>query len=563
MLGMFTSLPQRFSTPPKKVDLMGGVTTAIVSLPLALAFGVASGAGASAGLYGAVCVGLFASLFGSSKPLISEPTGPMTVIMTTVFASLTAQYPEQGLAMGFTVVMVAGVFQYMLGKLRLGQFITLMPYGVISGFMSGIGLILIILQLPLLIGSVAPPGGVLSVISGLPDILASMKAWDVVLGVAAVALLLTYPKKWRSIVPSQLVLLTLGTLLSMVLIDPDGIRRIGTIPMGLPDLHWPVFELDVVTRILLDGMVLGILGALDTVITALISDNLTHENHDSDRELMGQGIGNLIAGICGGLPGAGATMGTVVNIQNGTRTPWGGVFRALILLGILLGAGTLLSPIPMCILAAIAIKVGMDILDWSFMKRAHKVSRSSTLIMYGVMILTVFVDLVVAVGVGVFIANMLTIQKLSKLHSGDIRSYSDHEELDELNAEERSILEECKGRIALLMLDGPMIFGVSKAISNQRSSIGWSRALVLDLHNVPYLGLTASLSLETLITELHDDGGRVLIVGASSAIRERFESLGIMSMSRVKEVDSRKEGLDDARDFLQREERHQLPSSTS
>jgi sulfate permease, SulP family len=539
---------------------MGGLTTAIVSLPLALAFGVASGAGASAGLYGAVCVGLFAALFGSSKPLISEPTGPMTVIMTTVIASLTAQYPEQGLSMAFTVVMVAGAFQYLLGKLRLGQFITLMPYGVISGFMSGIGIILILLQLPTLLGASSPSGGVIGVITALPEILNSMKAWDVFLGIGGIALLLSYPKKWRSVVPSQLVVLTLGTLLSVALIEPDGIRRIGDIPMGLPDLHFPVFEMDVLTRILLDGMILGILGSLDTVLTALISDNITHENHDSDRELMGQGLGNIISGICGGLPGAGATMGTVVNIQNGTRSPWGGIFRALFLLIVLLGAGSLLSPIPMCILAAIAIKVGIDILDWSFMKRAHKVSRSSTWIMYGVMGLTVFVDLVVAVGVGVFIANMLTIQKLSKLHSGDIRSYTDHEELDELDDEERSLLEENKGRLALLMLDGPMIFGVSKAISNQRSSIGWSRALVVDLHNVPYLGLTASLSLESLITELVDDGGRVLIFGASTAIRERFQSLGLLSMVRVEEVESRKEGLTIAREFLLREARHKAQS---
>ena len=555
MFSMIKALPGRFSTPPGKVDLMGGLTTAIVSLPLALAFGVASGAGAAAGLYGAVCVGLFATLFGSSKPLISEPTGPMTVIMTAVIASLTAEYPEQGLAMAFTVVMVAGAFQFLLGKLRLGQFITLMPYGVISGFMSGIGIILILLQLPVLMGTTAPGGGALGVLKGLPDLLSSMSPWDLIFGVGALILLLTYPKAWRSKVPSQLVVLVIGSILSIILIEPETVRRIGSIPMGLPDLHLPVFEMDVVTRILLDGLILGILGALDTVLTSLISDNLTHENHDSDRELMGQGVGNIISGICGGLPGAGATMGTVVNIQNGTRTPWAGVFRALILMGVLLGAGALLSPIPMAILAAIAMKVGIDILDWSFMKRAHQVSRSSTMIMYGVMVLTVFVDLVVAVGVGVFIANMLTIQKLSNLHSGDIRSTNEHEGLDELDDEERALLEGSEGRVSLLMLDGPMIFGVAKAISNQRSAIGWSRALVVDLHNVPYLGLTASLSLENLIKDLVDDEGRVLLVGASPAIQERLNSMKLLDLPRVEEVATRKEALEEAKAYLQRQDR--------
>lgn len=157
---------KRFEDINLKGDIFGGVTTAIISLPLALAFGVASGAGAEAGLWGAIMVGFFAALFGGSSTLISEPTGPMTVIMTAVLTSMMAKYPETGMAMSFTVVMMAGIFQMLLGTLKLGKYVTLMPYSVVSGFMSGIGIILIILQLPPLLGHLAPPGGVLGTGSG-------------------------------------------------------------------------------------------------------------------------------------------------------------------------------------------------------------------------------------------------------------------------------------------------------------------------------------------------------------------------------------------------------------
>ena len=247
---MFVS---RFEDMNLKGDLFGGVTTAIISLPLALAFGVASGAGAEAGLWGAIMVGLFAALFGGSNTLISEPTGPMTVIMTAVLTSMMAKYPETGMAMTFTVVMMAGAFQVLLGTLKLGKYVTLMPYSVISGFMSGIGVILIILQISPLLGQAAPAGGVMGTLSAIPDIVANMKFSELFLGLLTLGILFFFPKKYRRYVPAQLVALVAVTLLSVIIFDTESIRRIGEIPAGLPSLVIPHIDAAMFTEMINDA----------------------------------------------------------------------------------------------------------------------------------------------------------------------------------------------------------------------------------------------------------------------------------------------------------------------
>ncbi len=227
-------LNQRFQDVSLKGDIFGGVTTAIISLPLALAFGVASGAGAEAGLWGAILVGFFASLFGGSSTLISEPTGPMTVIMTAILTTMVAKYPESGVAISFTIVMMAGAFQFLLGMLKLGKYVTLMPYSVVSGFMSGIGIILIILQLSPLLGHAAPAGGVMGTLSALPETLLNLDFKELFLGILTLVTLFLFPQKYRKYVPAQLVALISVTLLSVIIFESDSIRRIGEIPAGLP-----------------------------------------------------------------------------------------------------------------------------------------------------------------------------------------------------------------------------------------------------------------------------------------------------------------------------------------
>jgi SulP family sulfate permease len=510
-------------------DIFGGLTAAIVSLPLALAFGVASGAGAIAGLYGAVCVGFFAALFGGTPTLISEPTGPMTVVMTAIVASLTAKNPELGLPMAFTVVMLAGIFQILFGIFKMGKYITLMPYSVISGFMSGIGVILIILQIPPFLGQAAPKGGVLGTVQKIPELLSNINPPEAILGAITLAIIFLMPSKFKRFVPPQLLALVIGTLISLFFFQGVEIRRIGDIPVGLPTLQMPTFSAAQMITMLVDGAVLGMLGCIDTLLTAVIADSLTRTEHKSNKELIGQGIGNLVSGICGGLPGAGATMGTVVNIQTGATTALSGITRALILLVVVLWAAGLTKSIPMAVLAGIALKVGIDILDWSFLKRSHKISLKGTLIMYGVLLLTVFVDLIVAVGVGVFIANILTIDRLSELQAQEVKTITDNDDEILLSPEEKRLLNQANGRIILFYLSGPMIFGVSKAIAREHTAMKEADVLILDLSDVPLLGVTASLAIENAIKDAIDKGLQVFIVGATSKIQHRLERLGILA----------------------------------
>jgi SulP family sulfate permease len=522
---------ERFNDINLKGDIFGGVTTAIISLPLALAFGVASGAGAEAGLWGAILVGFFAALFGGSTSLISEPTGPMTVIMTAVLTSMMAKYPESGMAMAFTVVMMAGAFQILIGTLKLGKYITLMPYSVISGFMSGIGVILIILQLSPLLGQAAPAGGVLGTISALPNILSNINFSELLLGILTLAVLFFFPKQYRKYVPAQLVALVAVTLFSILFFDFDSIRRIGEIPAGLPSLVMPHFTVDMFMTMVVDALVLGTLGCIDTLLTAVIGDSLTRKEHDSDKELRGQGLANMISGLFGALPGAGATMGTVTNIQVGARSPLSGMVRALVLTLVVLIAGGLTEPIPMAVLAGIAVYVGLNILDWSFIQRAHKVSLQGMMIMYGVMLLTVFVDLIVAVGLGVFISNILIIEQLSRAQAKQVKAISDtDQDVVPLTDSERLLLDRANGKVLFFYLSGPMIFSVSKAIARQHSRVSDYEAMILDLTDVPMFDVTVGLALENVIKDAQEAKCEVFLLCPSQQTRQQLEKFELLAM---------------------------------
>jgi sulfate permease, SulP family len=516
-----------------KGDLFGGLTAAIVSLPLALAFGVASGVGPIAGLYGAICIGFFAALFGGTPTLISEPTGPMTVIMTAVVSSFIAKNPDTGLAMAFTVVMLAGVFQIIFGYFKLGKYITLMPYSVVSGFMSGIGFILIILQIPPFLGQKTPKGGVIGIVQNLPDLISNINGVETGLAIITLGILFFTPKKVKNYIPPQLLALVVGTLLSLFAFPNAEIRTIsdlGSIDSVLPTFRLPYFEGDQIITIFVDAVMLGMLGCIDTLLTSLVADSLTRTEHQSDKELIGQGIANIVSGLCGGLPGAGATMGTVVNIKTGAKSALSGLARAVILLVVVLGGAKYTGVIPMAVLAGIAFNVGLGILDGSFLKRAHKISLKGAIIMYGVIALTVFVDLIVAVGVGVFIANILTIDRLSELQSQTVKIITDADDEINLTSEEKYLLDEAKGRILLFYLSGPMIFGVSKAIAREHNAMKQADILILDLSDVSLLGVTTSLAIENAIRDTYEKGLKVFIVGAKGKVRKRLEDLGIVDL---------------------------------
>ncbi|MEM6452373.1 MAG: SulP family inorganic anion transporter [Cyanobacteria bacterium P01_D01_bin.105] len=517
-------------------DLFGGLTAAVIALPMALAFGFASGAGAEAGLYGAIIVGFFAALFGGTPTLISEPTGPMTVVITGVIASLLAADPDNGMAMAFTVVMMAGAFQIAIGLLKLGKYVTLMPYNVVSGFMSGIGIILIILQIGPAMGLASPKGGVIGTLQNIPNLVSQLQPADLILATLTVLMILYFPKGLRKFAPPQLVAMIVGTVLSLTVLanvggDAEGMRRIGEISLEAPSLTMPTFNGAQFRTMIVDAGVLGILGSIDALLTSVVADSLTRTEHDSNKELVGQGIGNIASGLIGGLPGAGATMGTVVNIKAGGRTALSGLFRAAILLVVVVGASGLTQNIPLSVLAGIIIKVGIDIIDWGFLKRAHHISHKSAMIMYGVIFLTVFVDLVVAVGVGVFVANILTIERLSQLRSDKgVTAVTDDDDTIALTPEEKDLLDKGNDKILLFSLSGPMIFGVAKAIARERAAVQNCKALVLDLSEVPHLGVTTSLSIENAVQEAVDGDRKVYIVGAKDQTYKRLTKLGLLDI---------------------------------
>lgn len=548
-------------------DLFGGLTAAIVALPLALAFGVASRAGAIAGLYGAIIVGFFAALFGGTPAQVSGPTGPMTVVVTTVIAALVARHPDTGLAMAFTVVMLGGLLQILFGVMRLGQYITLLPYTVISGFMSGIGVIIILLQLPPLLGH-AGTGGVVTTLQKLPAYLSNPNWVAVGLGLLTLIIVFATPTKLNRFLPSPLLALVAVTIISVVVFKDADLARIGKIPSGFPTFHKPTFNLRELADMLRYGLMLGVLGAIDSLLTSLVADNISRTQHDSDKELIGQGIGNMLAGLFGGLPGAGATMRTVVNVQAGGKTPLSGMIHALVLLLVVFWASPLTAQIPNAVLAGLLLKVGIDILDWGFIKRAPRLSLKGTGLMYLVLFLTVFVDLITAVLVGAFIANVLTIKRLSDVQSDNIQVITDSTGNHNLTLAEQEILTQAGGDILLLKLGGPMSFGAAKSISRRMSFVQNYQAIVLDLSEVPSIGVTAALAIESIVEDAIAHHRHVWIVVTPGQVERRITHLELQRFckhqhtqdessaklsAQINQVESRLQALESAFAVIQSE----------
>jgi len=510
-------------------DAFGGLTAAVVALPMALAFGVAATGDPAPGLWGAVIIGLVASLFGGTPTLISEPTGPMTVVFTSVILSLTATAPdkETALAMAFTVVILAGIFQILFGVFRLGRYVTQMPYTVISGFMSGIGAILVILQLPAFLGQKAS-GGVIGTLTSLPSLVAGIQPMELALALITVAILWFTPSGIKKFCPPQLLALVLGTLLSVTLFQDAGLKTIPAFNAELPTLQMPNFSGGQMRLMFVDAAVLGMLGCIDALLTSVVADSLTRTEHDSNKELVGQGLANIASGLFGGLPGAGATMGTVVNIQAGGRSALSGLVRALILMVVVLAAAPLASMIPLAVLAGIALKVGIDIIDWDFLQRAHHLSVKAAVITYGVIALTVLVDLITAVGIGVFVANVLTIDRMSALQSRKVKTISTADDDVELSSDEQQLLDQASGKVLLFQLAGPMIFGVAKAIAREHNAIGNCQVVVFDLSEVSHMGVTAAIALENAVKEAIEAGRDVFLVGATGSTRKRLEKMKLL-----------------------------------
>ncbi|MGB0217455.1 MAG: SulP family inorganic anion transporter [Alteromonas oceani] len=490
-------------------DITGGITAGVVALPLALALGVASGVGPMAGMYGAIAVGFFAALFGGTPSQISGPTGPMVVVLAGLFASLSGD-----VELIFTAVLLAGLFQILFGFLGIGNYIRLVPYPVISGFMSGIGAIIIILQIGRLLGH-EPPGGTLGALGYIPTALADINFATLALGIGTLVIAYKWPASLGKYVPGALAALIIGTIVSLFITN---VPILGDIPTGLPSLHLPTFESSTLLLVLEAAFILAILGAIDSLLTSLVADNMTRTRHDSSKELIGQGIGNTVAGLIGGIAGAGATMRTVVNIRSGGKERLSGMVHALVLLAVVLGLSPLASAIPHAVLAGILVKVGLDIVDWSYLKRAHSGPRWDFALMLLVLGLTVFVDLITAVGVGVVLAALAYVRQIAQLQIEELKKIP-----DTLNdPKENALLERAKGKVSIFSFGGPLSFGAAADLGHHVRE--WvkpgSRVLILDFSRVPTMDVSASMAVETVTSDAKSSGRQLMVCGASDKIKE-------------------------------------------
>lgn len=520
------------STNNIKGDAFGGVTAGIVALPLALAFGiqafggiddpVASSMGALAGLVGATMLGFFASLFGGTHSQISGPTGPMTVITASLisgaWASSSGSFAAVLLSMSMAGIF-CGLFQILFGIIKLGKYVRYIPYPVLSGFMSGIGVIIILQQIYPVIG-LKSPVLVVDMIMKYPEMAANgLYLNALLLGIGTILIIQFFPKVSKKI-PATLVALVVMTVVSLFLNMPDKLT-IGDIPAGLPLPFFAKEGIDlsgidwftIIEAAIVPGLTLAGLGSIDTLLTSVVADNITKTKHNSNKELIGQGIGNAMAGMFCGIAGAGATMRTVVNVKSGGRTQISGMIHAAFLLAILLGLGSLVKYVPLSVLAGILITVGWGIIDFKGFKDLNKIPRSDAFVLLVVFFMTVFVDLLTAVGIGMVIACVLFMKRAGDLIE-DSYTASAMDSVDENNpwSDEAGIPEDIKKKIYICHLDGPIFFGSITGFNKLMQEVPeHSKVVIIRMRRVSYMDQSGIYAMETAIQDLQARGTMVLM----------------------------------------------------
>lgn len=504
-------------------DIFGGLTAAVVALPLALAFGVASGAGPMAGLYGAIAVGFFASVFGGTPAQVSGPTGPMTVVMAAVVAT-----HANSLAGAFTIVMLGGLLQILFGVLRVGRYVSYTPLSVVSGFMSGVGVIILLLQILPFLGLPGSTEGVAGTISQLASFeLDAIDPRSIAFALATLILIVFWPQRLSRILPSPLVALVIGTGAAYLLFP--GMPAIGNIPSALPSIVLPEIALNQIGSMLQPAFILALLGSIDSLLTSLVSDSLTKTRHDSDRELIGQGIGNLAAGLLGALPGAGATMRTVVNIRAGGRTPVSGAVHALVLLGLALGLGPVVAYVPNAVLAAILMKVGWDIVDWGYLRRVRHLPLEKVVVMLVTLGLTVFVDLITAVAVGIILASFVNSRWLAVEQLKGLKQSADADMLDALTPEEKALLRETNRRVLVTLLHGSFSYASARDLAHRDTQTATPGDVVIyDFTHAGYVDPSAAVAIDEMIDLSQRHGRYVIISGLSGHAFKALKGMRVL-----------------------------------
>lgn len=583
-------------------DLFGGITAGIVALPLALAFGVASGLGPSAGLYGAIFISFFAALFGGTSTQISGPTAPMTALSTVVIAGIIATNNgdvNDALPAILTVFLLAGIFQIGLGGLGLGKYIRYIPYPVVSGFMTAIGLMIIISQFAPSLGynvkedtqfvqqfetlaeqavlktildekakkegvltledyqetvnqgklissdkvykeaqnlAKKEASGVLGSLKTLPRMLQKVRWLELLLTLVTIFIIYGF-KRITTKIPSSLVALIVVSGVAVGLnLNYASIEKIPT-DFPLPNVDiFTSFELSTVSPYILTALTLALLGSIDSLLTSVVADNMTKTKHKPNRELIGQGIGNSIASIFGGIPGAGATIRTVVNINAGGKTKLSGMIAGIMLLVVLLGLGSVASKIPQAVLAGILVTVGIGVMDYKGLRAISSLPKdfkigavklsSEVLIMFTVMALATFWDLIYAVGIGLVFASLIFMKK-----TGDLTAKkSTVTPLGEDSwDDEKDITKELKNTVFVKHINGPLFFGFTSEFQQLSKQIPSSaHTIVIRMDRMPYMDQSGLYALEDMLVSLRDSGKTVLFVHPQQQPRFMMERIDII-----------------------------------
>jgi SulP family sulfate permease len=504
-------------------DFFGGVSAGVVALPLSLAFGVASGLGPVAGLYGAIAAGIVAAVFGGTPVQITGPTGPMTLVVAGIVATNTLPSGAVNLPDVVAAIVLAGLLQIALGLFRIGTYIRYVPYPVISGFMTGIGVIIIVQQLFPMLGAESPSSEPLAILRQLQLLGGNIKLAAVALSGLTIATVFILPRFTRA-VPASLVALVALTALAMLLALEVSV--IGKIPSGLPSLVMPSLDFQRLPLLIAAAIQLAFLGAIDSLLTSLVADNLTRTQHDSNRELVGQGLGNIAAGLIGGIPGAGATMRTVLNVEAGGRSRLSGVIHGLFLAAVLLGLSGLVQHVPHAVLAGLLVAVGIGIIDYRGISHLLKVPRSDAFLMLFVLVLTVFTNLIVAVAAGLIVASFVFMKKVSDITE---RQTTLTPVADEPWADELTIPDAIRNNLFIKHVDGPLFFGfASQFLEIARQAAAQSRVLVLRMDRISYMDQTGVYALKDALTRLNAAGVRVLVVGVSVAHLDLLQRLQVI-----------------------------------
>lgn len=527
----------KFDFSNLKGDFFGGLTAGIVALPLALAFGEQTELGAIAGLYGAIAIGVLAALLGGTPTQISGPTAPMTVVSAVVIADAITY--AGSLEVAFPIIIatffLAGGLESLLGVMRLGKYVKYIPYPVVSGFMSGIGVIIVVTQIFPFFGVSAPSGGPMGTLRAIHQIPEIVNVFSVGVALATIGLIYLTPRLTKA-VPSTLVALVLVSIAAFFLLPSGNILRLnsgGPIPTGLPGLHLGFFsvftDINHVVVIFEYAVTLAFLGAIDSLLTSVVADNLTKTKHDSDQELIGQGIGNMGSALIGGLPGAGATMRTVINVYSGGKTKISGVVAGLFLLVVLLGIGALVGHIPNAVLAGILITVGIGIIDYRGLRHIRSVPRSDAFVMVAVMLLTVFVDLLVAVGVGMVLSALLFMKKISdvvehKTQSAPLKDFAREVPW----RDEGSIIDEVGDRVYIKHLDGPLFFGFASRFQDMVKALPKIKTVVIRMDRVPYVDQSGLYAMEEAVQELQAQGILVVFTGLHGQPLDMFKGINLI-----------------------------------